>query len=102
MIELKEVINDEQLLDFALSHICEKDTEEVHPVAEQIVILYIINNTKGEEFTDEYISEKYRELIADYVLCKMEKNGLIDMGIDESGEFVYSLSEKGRDKINGS
>ena len=42
-INFCEAINEEQFLDFALSHIAEKDSDDVHPIADQIVTLYIIN-----------------------------------------------------------
>lgn len=105
MKNLDKIINDEQLLDFALSHVCEKNSDEVHPVAERIVLLYIVNEFQSqgkEEFSDEEIQDRYTEMIASHVLAKLGREGLLDVDFDEQGETVYRLTQKGKDKVYGS
>ena len=102
-VRISEVVNDEQLLDFALSHIAEKDTYDVHPTAELIVITYIVSNFSKENktnFTESDVQEKYSELVADYVVTKLANAGLVDVGFDDNGETLYSLTPEGRNKIN--
>lgn len=103
MLCLDKVVNDEQLLDFALSHIAEKDTDEVHQVANEIVCIYIINQFAKEgkdEFTEEDIQERYSQLVLDKVLVGLVDKGLVD--VDFSGnEPIYQVTELGRKKIDG-
>lgn len=102
MIPLDSLINDEQLLDFALSHICEKNTNEVHEVAEKIVTLYIINRWEKEgktEFTEEEVCDKFSELVADYVLGSLVRKGLVDVDFDDKGELWYNVTDLGQRKI---
>ena len=101
MIELSSIINDEQLLDFALSHICEKNSDEVHEVAEQIVMVYIINHHfANQDFTEEDVHEKYSELICSYVLTNLVKKDMLCAEVKEDGEIVYNITEEGRKRIN--
>jgi len=103
-ISFCEAINNEQFLDFALSHIAERNTDEIHPVADQIVVLYILNdwNNKGKErFTENEVQERYSELLADYVVTKLVNKDLVSVRFDEeTGESLYSLTNKGKDQIN--
>lgn len=101
MIDLGKVVNDEQLLDFALSHICEKNSDEVHDVADKIVILYIINELKEQkkDWHDEsLVSQRYGELIADYILAKLSREGLVNVDF-ENGNMICELTPKGRSKL---
>jgi predicted MarR family transcription regulator len=99
---LDAVINEEQLLDFALSHICEKDSDEVHQVADAILTCYIVNdfNKQKKSFTEDDILDKINEHMADYVLTKLSKQGLVDVSFENS-EIKYVITEEGRKKING-
>jgi hypothetical protein len=100
---LDVIVNDERLLDFALSHVAEKDSGDVHPVAEEIITIYIINEfaKEGREsFTEEEIQERYAQLILDKVLVGLVESGLVD--VDFSGdEPAYQVTQKGRIKIDG-
>jgi hypothetical protein len=103
MLNLDKVINEEQLLDFALSHIAERESYEVHPVADQIVLTYVINKlvAEGKEsFTEEDVQEQYSVLVLDKVLEGLVNKGLVDVAFDEK-EPTFQLTPKGKDKING-
>jgi L-arabinose isomerase len=97
-ISLLYDITDEQLLDFALMHVayCNSD-EKPHVVAEKIVTVYAINELleKQDSFTEEEVNEKYRELIADYILTNMVHSGLLEVDISDK-EIKYVLSEEGK------
>jgi hypothetical protein len=102
MINLSTIVNDEQLLEFALSHVCEKDSDDVHPVADQIIVTYIINQFEREgkeSFDINDIVTKQQELMADYILTKLSNDGLVDINIDEDGQITYQLSKTGKDKV---
>lgn len=96
MIPLDAVANDEQLLDFALSHICERDSDDVHPIATAILVRYVANNMKQESWTQEDIHEECSTLIADYVIAKLVRNNIVDYSIDKDDNVVYSLTEQGK------
>lgn len=103
-INMCEAINDEQMLDFALSHISEKNSDDVHSVADQIVTIYIINDwrKKGKKtFNEEEVRDRYAELVTDHVVTNLTKKGLVDVRFDEeSGEALYSVTKEGKDRIN--
>lgn len=104
IIPLTAVVNDEQLLEFAMSHICSVNSDEVHPVAEQIALRYILNGWAkvGKiEFTEEEVAEEYQSLIVDYVLTSLALKGLVDTSFNDDGELLYSLSEAGKHKVEG-
>lgn len=99
---LSAVANEEKLLDFALSHICERNSDEVHEVADAILTCYIVNDfkKKNQSFTEEDITSKIKELIADYTMTDLVKKGLVDVDIDSDGQMTFSLTEAGRTKIH--
>ena len=101
---LDAVVNEEQMLDFALSHICERDTDTVHEVADAILTCYIVHDYRKQNlsFNEDDITSKIKELIADYTLSKLAREELVDVVVDEDGQIVYKLTEKGRNKINDS
>ena len=104
LIPLSEVVNDEQLLDFAMSHVCERNMDEIHPVAEQIVLRYILNEwaEAGKiQFSEDEVTKKYQEMIADYVLESLTKKGFVDTTFDDNGEILFSLSEVGKQRVQG-
>ena len=91
-------ITDEQLLDFALSNIayCNSD-EKPHKVAEKITTVYVINSLleTQDSFTEEEVEEKYRELLADYILTNMVHDGLLEVDMSDE-ETKYVLSKEGK------
>lgn len=99
MIPLYSVVNDEQLLEFALSHICEKDSNDVHPVATAILIRYAANNMDTDSWTEADIERKCSELIADYTLVKLVQKDLLEYEIKEDGNIMYKITDKGKQRI---
>ena len=99
LIPLDSVVNDEQLLDFALSHICERDSEEVHPVATSLLVRYAANSMNAEGWTEEQLNQRCSELIAEHVIGDLVKKDLVDYRIGDDGVIVYEVTPKGKDKI---
>jgi hypothetical protein len=101
-IELSMLVNDEQLIDFVLDHIAERNSDEVHPTAEHIMMWYIIKQfqlEKRESFDESDVQQKYSELLADKVLFNLNQKGLVDVDFDEKGEIIYKLSNIGKEKV---
>ena len=95
-IPLTSTVTDEQLLDFVLS-VAAEDIENVPFVAERIIIVYAINELghNGKGFTEDDIVQKYKELIADYILTNLTKKGLLEVDFSDD-ELMYRLTEEGR------
>jgi len=103
MISFSMAVNDEEILDFAFNHICSVESWEVHPIAERIVMWYILNEFTAQckDIDDlEAIHERYQELVADHLIMKLSKDGYVDAGINENGDVVYSVTQKAKDKVN--
>ena len=99
VIPLESVVNDEQLLDFVLTHICERNSEEVHPVATSILVRYAANSMERGAWAEEQLNQRCSELIAEHVISDLVKSNLIDYNIREDGEIVYEITPKGKEKI---
>ena len=100
MIKISDVINDEQLLDFALSYVADKNSyDEAHPVAEQIIIIHIMNECNEKNCDEEYIQKRYRELITDHIPTGLASKGFVDVGF-ENGNIVYKINEDFKRKLN--
>jgi len=85
--------NEEQLLDFALHYMTiQNDSDQVHEVAEQIIVTYILREWQKagrEEFTEEEVDERMGQLIAEHVLAGLVKKGFVEVDFNEDGEPVY-------------
>jgi hypothetical protein len=97
---LKSSITDEQLLDLALENIASVvEGEEPNKIAGRIVVTYVCEQFRKEGkncFTREEISERCDSLVLDHVLETLSQKGMIDVNVDESGSFSYSITEKGK------
>lgn len=95
MITVGDLFNQEELLDFALHYMsmCNSD-DEPHPVAEQIIIAYIMMEYKKQkvEFTAQDISDRMSELITDYILTGLVNKGLVDVEFKD-GETLYTVKD---------
>jgi hypothetical protein len=96
MINLKEVINEQQLLDICLSLVaCEEYADEFFggPAGKIITAVAVNNlNKKQEEFSAEEISEEISMMITGKIIENLTKKGLID--VDFSGdEPLYGLNK---------
>lgn len=99
---LSSVTNEEKMLDFVLSHICERESSQIHEVADAILTCYIVNEFRkqNKSFTEDDVTNKTKEYIADYLLANLVKKDLLSVSIDEDSDIVYQITEKGRNKIN--
>ena len=103
-IPIDVLYNEEQLLDFALHYMALQDNpEQVHPVAEQIIITYILREWQKQgkvEFTEDEVHERMCQLIADYVLTSLVSKGLVEVSFDEDGQALYKHVDL-EDMFNG-
>lgn len=102
------VVNTEQLLQMSL-YVANQIPDENDPIrftADGVIVGYILGKFEQEgveEFSDEMIQEEYGKLVTDFTLTKMVSDGTLDVSLDEEGEFLYKLSEKGKgivDELN--
>lgn len=93
-IPMDTLYNEEQLLDFALHYMSSKSSNDpdIHPVAEQIIVTYILREWQKQEkveFTEDEVHERMCQLIADYVLTALVSKGLVEVSFDEDGQALY-------------
>jgi hypothetical protein len=90
---LTSYINDEQLLELCLSDQASKDYD-LEGLSGEILTLYVmINSPDPKSATVEYVEEKLRELVTDYILRKLVEKGLAEVSFNENGEVVYTKAE---------
>jgi len=103
-IPMDTLYNEQQLLDFALHYMALQDNPKaIHPVAEQIIITYILREWQKEgkiDFTEDEVHEEMCKLIADHVLTALVSKGLVEVSFDENGEALYKHVDL-EDVING-
>lgn len=96
--EVINVINDEQLLNFALSYLAERnDEDEVHPLANDIVIYYIVKQFQKDgkhNFTSDDVHEQFQILLADHIINNLVSKNYLNVSIDENGKEYFSLTDK--------
>lgn len=94
------VSNDEEIMQLALNAIANSPTDEETPKAAfDIAIWYVLNEFAAQEkecFTEDDVKQRIDELLVDYVMERLYKKGLVDISMNESGETLYELSEKGQ------
>jgi hypothetical protein len=96
MIELKEQINEEQLLDICLNLVAleEYKDEFFSGPAGQVITARAVNNilNKQEEFTEEEVCKEISVMITGKILENLTKKDLIE--VDLSGdEPIYGLNQ---------
>ena len=92
MINLTEGINDEQLLDFALSH-------SRNIIADKIIVNYCIKELlldKGN-FTEEEVNERYCDLIMEHMKKDFVDRGMLEYDMEDG---KYRLTDLGRKSIS--
>jgi len=94
MINLKEVINEQQLLDICLSLVaCEEYEDEFFAGPAGMVITAQAVNDIGYDFTEVDIAARVGELIVSKVLENLTKKGLVD--VDLTGdEPRYKINQE--------
>ena len=97
---IQEFINNEQLLDFALSHLIEKTEQTSHPIAEKILCLYVIDQfgQQGRNFTEQDVQEECNKILASYCLTSLAKKGLIEADLTKEN-VTYQLTELGKEVV---
>ena len=92
MLNLTDGINDEQLLDFALSH-------SIHPVADQIIVNYCMKELllDKEEFTEDEVNERYCSLVIEHMKKDFVDRGMLDYDMEDG---KYKLTDLGRKSIS--
>ena len=91
---MKTVLNDEQLLDFALHYLSDKNSDDYHhPVAHEIVVSYIMDefNLKDIEFDDYMIRECAGELLLDHALHGLVAKGYLEPQFNEDGTITHTM-----------
>lgn len=102
-MSLFDVITDEQLLNLALTHICERDEDKIDPVAERICIFYALkqlNEEQNYDPTDEELHRRYSEMVVEKIIEQLSKKGMVevDYGYDD---VSYSITDEGKEKLRG-
>lgn len=94
---LSDAINDEELLDFALSYVAERNSDDdTHPISNRIIVAYIVKQFEKEgkdQFTEEEVHEKYSTMLMDYILNNLVKKDFLDVNFEEDGNVTYTVPE---------
>lgn len=100
-LSLFKLVNKEQLLHFALSHIEEKEYENADIVSKSIVIWYIYEEFEEQSIpiTDNNVAKRFQELLLSHTLDKLNSMDLVDAVIDEDGEVKYRITNKGKEML---
>lgn len=101
-VPLSTVLNDEQLLELALYNIAYSPKNEAFDFAERVVVRYILNNLIKKDiksFDDDEICNEFSKLVSNFILNSLTKKGLLDCNIDESGDFIFTLTEEGKKHV---
>lgn len=99
MENLEEFVNDEQLLDFALSVLIRDDDNDT---AQGILLCYGINSflREGIEPEPEQVEEKLQNLFVEYVKRFMVEEEMGEVVFDETGKPDYSFTDEGKAVMN--
>lgn len=98
---MKEVVQEERLLHLCLYASSKIDDEEdfTRSIADELIIGYILDEFQKagkEEFDESDVTERYSDLMTDWVLTKHVQDGNIE--VDLSGdEPLYKLTKQGKD-----
>lgn len=96
-LSVDALVNLERLLDFALCHVDMTPLGQMpHEVADEIIAIYILNEFRMQgntDFTEDDITDRYKELVVGYTVAKLVEKG--ELEVDMSGEEnVYNLTNK--------
>jgi hypothetical protein len=93
---VKKAINEEELLQLALCVSTKYFQDPEHPmrqISDRICVAYIIQESGDPDFPNDEITERYAELLTQYVLNEGVSAGDIDVLFDDDGEIRYKLSD---------
>ena len=103
MIKVEHLLNDEQLMYVACDTIVNNEpNSEIENYATGILVYYVLKRdySNGQDFTEAELVQKIDELVLDHRLMLMNKDGLIETHITDSGKVTYSVTEKGKAKLS--
>jgi hypothetical protein len=102
--ETNNLDNIRNISQLELDEILERISENPKPSDEdqQNLVIYILKEFKSQEkfeFTEEEVTTRYTDLVIGYTMRKLSAQGLLDVFIDDTGEPLFELSEKGKEAM---
>jgi hypothetical protein len=101
---IRTLVSDENLLQLACYAAGNLDEKHwLREYADSLIVGYIMEEFEGkgqDEFTEEEIQERYAQLLTEFILEDMSKDGLIDAIFDDDGTIKYTLTDEGKDFAN--
>ena len=98
MTIMSKVLNDENLLDFALHYLSDKNSDDYqHPIAYEIVVSYVMQefDTKGIEHNDAMINTRMGELLLEHTLKGLVEKEYVEPVFHEDGRITYIMGKNG-------
>jgi len=103
-MNLLDCITDQQILNLALTHICEREEDKCDPVAEKIVAFYAMKELLDEceeetlvsEIPEEAIKQRYSEMIVNKIIERLTNEGYVKVEFD-NGLVGYEITGKGKE-----
>ena len=89
------MLNREQQLELILDYISH-DMSRFEGFAGEALVFYVITEFP-ELLSDEEVTSKCNELLVNYNIASLHSKDLIDIDVDENGEEVLTLTEKGKE-----
>jgi hypothetical protein len=89
------MLNREQQLELILDYIS-NDLSRYSGFAGEALVYYVMSEYPDLS-TDVEIAQKCSELVANYNISALHSKDLIDIEIDEDGEEILTLTEKGKE-----
>lgn len=93
---VKKTVNDEQLIELALSVSAHHMQQENHPtknIADRVIIAYILMKNGDPNLSDEKITDEYASLITGHILNDGVQKGEIEVTFDDDGEIRYKIPD---------
>lgn len=91
------MLNQEQLLELILEYLS-VDSSRYEGFAGEALVYYVMTNYP-ELKTDQEITDKCNELMINQTLEKLHAKNLIDVNVNDDGEEVYTITDKGKDEL---
>jgi len=94
---ITDYVNDEQLLQMCLELQNYQDFD-MDGLSGEIVTIYAIEQLGTIDFNEDDVSQKISEIVTDFVLESLVKNGIVEAEIGE--ETTFKLTELGKRVAN--
>ena len=91
------MLNKEQILELCLREVS-RNEDAIDDFPGEFIVLYVLESkfVDVENFTDEQVLDEVNKLVVDFELRNLSKKGLIDVSIDDTGEFSYYATDLGK------